>query len=247
MRALAILFLILTGLSLSAQDSPSRFQEANQAYLDGDFEAAILGYQDILTEDGKSASLYYNLGNAYYKSGQTARAILNYERALKLSPHDDDIRQNLEVARESVIDRFESVPQPLFKAFYQNLFQALQPDSWAWLSVAFGLILMAAVGIYLFSNQKRSGFGVAIAALLLALFSWFMAAQHHSYQEHNQAAIVMATNSYVKSGPGEKAEDVFILHAGTKAMVQESYDGWSKIKLPDGKIGWIHSGDLEVI
>jgi len=211
------------------------------------FQPGIDAYRSVLEQDKQSAPLFFNLGNAYFKSGQTAKAILSYERALRLNPGDPEVQQNLELARESVIDRFEEMPRPLFQTFFRNFVKLFSPDAWAVLTVAFGLFIITGGFLYLFTSFKRPGFILAVSALLLCGLSWFLAARHHALLQNNRAAIVMTQSSYVKSGPGEKAEDVFILHAGAKAVVKESYEGWSKIQLPDGKIGWIRSGDIEII
>lgn len=244
------LFSILGWLMVTVcfgQASTDEFQKGNEAYRNSNFEEAIYSYQSILEEGKQSAALFYNLGNAYFKTGQIAKAILNYERALRLQPGDGEILQNLELARESVIDDFEKMPQPLFKAFFTKLIKLLPPGGWAWLTVVFALLIAGGGFLYLFTAFKRPGFIAAVVGIIFCGLSWFFAQRHYSILQNNKEAIVMTASSYVKSGPGEKAEDVFILHAGTKATVNESYGGWSKIQLPDGKIGWIHSGDLEVI
>ena len=201
-------------------------------------------YQEISEQGYESTALYYNMGNAYFKSNQLAKAILYYERALQISPYDDDVKQNLKIAKEGTIDRFETVPHPLVRTAYVSILTALTPDNWAIVSVVCVLLLLAGTFMYLFTSFRRPGFVLGVAALLLGVLSISFAFGHQSYLQQNRPAVITATSSYVKSGPSDKAEDVFILHEGTSAVVTEDYEGWKKIKLPDGKVGWIESRDL---
>jgi uncharacterized protein YgiM (DUF1202 family) len=81
----------------------------------------------------------------------------------------------------------------------------------------------------------------------LTLLSLILAWSHQSYLSKNQGVILLEDSSYVKSGPSENADDVFILHEGTKALRLEQFENWSKIKLPDGKLGWLLSNEIAVI
>lgn len=244
MRKLLLLLLLLaTGLGYS-QNLKSDFNEANKLYQKKEFRKALDEYQKISDAGYESAALYYNMGNAYFKTNQLAQSILYYERAQKLAPYDDDIRQNLNIAKQATIDRFEQMPQPLVKTAYLKVLKAFTPGTWALTGSIFLLIFLAGVFLYLFTAKRRPGFALGAFALLLGLLSLFFAYAHYNYSKNNRPAIVTATSSYVKSGPGEKAEDVFILHEGTRAIVTDYYDHWKKIKLPDGKIGWIESGDI---
>lgn len=244
MKKLAvILFTLLASFGFS-QNLEQTFEEGNKLYQDKEFRAALDKYQEVLDQGYESTALYYNIGNAYFKSNQVAKAILYYERALQLSPYDDDVKQNLKIAKEGTIDRFETVPQPLVRTAYLTILTALTPGSWGIVGVTCVLLFLAGTFMYLFTSIRRPGFVVGVAALLLGALSISLAFGHQTYLQNNRPAVITATSSYVKSGPSDKAEDVFILHEGTSAVVTEDYEGWKKIKLPDGKVGWIESGDL---
>lgn len=243
--------ILLTGLlslaAATAQPARQLFKQGNEHYREGKFDEAIASYEKALDEGVSSAALYYNLGNAYYKTDQLAEAILNYERAQRLDPDDDDIRQNLNIAREQSIDRFEEMPQPVAREAYEAIFKLLSPSGWAYVAIFFLLLMLAGAFLYFFTASNRAGFASGLAALILAVLCLQLAYAHYHYLDDNRAAIVMTASSYVKSGPSSQAEDVFILHLGTKALVTESYGGWKKIKLPDGKVGWIPEEDVEEI
>jgi tetratricopeptide (TPR) repeat protein len=242
-------YTLLIGLSLFGQSKGQSelFEQANAAYDAAEYDKAIDLYDSIVQQGFENVATYYNLGNAYYKKGELGASILYYEKAAQLSPRDVDIQNNLKVARKSVIDKFEVVPQPLVKTAYLGLVRWFQPDTWGWISLFFFVVLVLGCYFYLFTSMRKAGFSIALVGLIIGLASLSLAYAHTSYLEKNVPAIIMATSSYVKSAPSEGAEDAFILHEGTKAILLDELDDWSKIKLIDGKIGWIPSEDLRKI
>lgn len=244
MKKLATILLLLSGFFGYSQNSGQTFAEANKLYEAKEYRAALDKYREVLDVGYESAPLYYNMGNAYFKSNQLAQAILYYERARQLAPYDDDIRQNLEIAKQSTIDRFETIPQPIMRTAYLAILKALSPGGWAVVAITGFVVLLAGTFMYLFTARRRPGFALGTAGLIIGTLSLTLAYGHKNYLRNNRPAVITATSSYIKSGPSEKAEDVFILHEGTSAVITEDYQGWKKIKLPDGKVGWIESGDL---
>lgn len=247
MKAWFLIIGLIGSTVLCAQPVGELFEAGNQAYQQKDYELALEKYQAALQTGKESAALYYNLGNTYYKQNQLARAILNYERALQLAPGDDEILQNLQLAEQKTVDRFESLPRTLFKTAYLKLLLLLSADNWARLSLWLFALMLAGTAVYFFSSFRRTGFIAAAAGLVLGGLSLALAYGHESYRQNNREAIVMATSTYVKTGPAQSAEDSFILHEGTKAVVIESFEGWQKIRLPDGKLGWVQAEDIELI
>lgn len=247
-----MLLLLLAGFGCMAQSQSANtaselFERGNEAYKKQDYGQAAELYRQILEKGHESAPLYYNLGNTYFKMGQMAEAILNYERAARLDPGDEDTRQNLKVVRQGVIDRFEEMPKPLVKQAYLGIMLSMSSNTWAWLSIVFLAICVAGVSLYLFTSLRRPGFIGLSSGLILALICFAMAYANDNYHENNRAAIVMQPSSYVKSAPSSSSEDVFILHEGTKATVTDQLEGWKKIRVPDGKIGWIRAEDIEEV
>jgi tetratricopeptide (TPR) repeat protein len=232
---------------LGFAQAPDSLTAANGFYQAEQYESAIRSYESIVEKGYSSEALFYNLGNAYYKNGQIARSILNYERALLLDPNDEDVIQNLSIANLSTVDRFEKLPQPLIRAAYQGFFKALTPANWSVVALLFLLFSLGAAYVYFFTSKRRLGFTAALVSFLLFGLSLAMAYQHQSYRENNQAAIVLNASVYAKSGPSAKAEDVFILHEGTKLLVIETFEDWKKTRLPDGKIGWLPMGSIEQV
>lgn len=239
----------ILGLSLvaQAQSTQALFDTANAAYQQERFDAAITAYTSILEQGEYSAAIYYNLGNSYFKAGQTAQAILNYERALQLAPRDEDIQNNLNLVNQTILDQFEELPQPLFRIGYLWVLRFFSPSAWGRLALLFILALLASTALYFYSSLRRLGFVGGTVSLLLAIACLVFAYAHQNYRETHREAIIMTASSYVKSAPSDQSDDLFILHEGTKAMVLDGFEGWKKIRLPDGKIGWIPEGDLEEV
>ena len=249
MRALAYILslMIFCGGWGYAQEVSAQFEQANKLYQQEKFEEAAEAYTEILKLGYESAGLYYNLGNCYFQSDQLGPAILNYRRAENIDPYDEEIRHNLKLARAAAIDDFEKMPLPLFKSAYLSILLLLNADTWAGMGIGSLVLVLIGTFLYLFTGFKRGGFVVGFTGLLGAILFISLAVANNAHQQRNIPAIIMTASSYAKSGPGEKAEDVFILHEGAEVQVTESFDDWCKLRLPDGKVGWIHSSDLEEI
>tara|TARA_R110000868_G_scaffold378396_3_gene643854 strand:+ start:174 stop:920 length:747 start_codon:yes stop_codon:yes gene_type:complete len=248
MKKLILLsFSILLFLPAGLMAQKELFEAGNRAYQAEDFIKAISLYDSVLQSGKENAALHYNLANSYFKEGNIGKSILHYEKALKLKPQDAEIQNNLEIARQKTIDRFEEVPENLFQASRLAIISLLSPDNWA--RVALFAFLLATIGfaLYLFSQYLRLGFITIISGLGITLLALILAWSHQNYLNHNQGVILLEDSSYVKSGPSESADDVFILHEGTKALRLEQFESWSKIKLPDGKLGWLLSEEIAVI
>lgn len=242
-----ILILLLFTYQALAQGVRTQFEQANKLYQEEKFEEAADSYQDLLSSGYESAGVYYNLGNCYFQLDQLGLSILNYRRAEMLDPYDDEIRHNLELAKKAAIDDFETMPLPLFRAAYLNLLLLFSADTWAKMGLGGLALLVIGSFIYLFTGFRRGGFILGFTGIITSVVFISLAIANQAYQKKNVPAIVLAASSYAKSGPGEKAEDVFILHEGAEVKVIESFEEWRKIRLPDGKVGWIDAADVKVI
>ena len=224
--------------------------EADSAYVRGQYQQAISDYEALLKE-GTSAELYYNLGNAYYRIENIPQAVLNYERALLLSPGDRDIRFNLQIARSKTFDKIVPESEMFFVTWYHALVNMMSVDGWArtaLVSLALTIILLL---VYLFADRlwlRKAGFfgGVALLVIFAAsnLFAW----QQKKDLLNRKGAIVFAPSVTVKSTPAANGTDLFILHEGTKVVIIDgSMKDWKEIRIADGKEGWIESKQIRVI
>ena len=224
--------------------------DADSAYVNGNYQEAIKVYESLLKQ-GESAELYYNLGNAYYRTENITRAVLNYERALLLSPGDGDIRFNLQIARSKTIDKIVPESEMFFVTWYRSLVNIMSVDGWGRMALVSLALVIVLFLVYLFSSrvwvQKVGFFGGGIL-LVVFVFSNFFAWQQRQQLLNREGAIVVAPSVTVKSTPAQNGTDLFILHEGTKVVITDgSMKSWREIRLADGKKGWIESKKIELI
>ena len=252
----AALVALLILLPPCAQAQPlsypdSLFKAGVEAYTQGSFSEALRDWQDVEATGLMSKELYYNLGNAYFKDGQIAPAVLWYERALRLDPSDQDVRYNLEYARALTQDKIEEVPEIFFVQWGHALCYLLPSNVWAVIGLVFLAVTVALVLLFLLGStagQRKTGFFTGIVALLIALLGWEFAQWQRQEALRQDLAIVMKPVVSVKSSPSAgSAKDLFILHEGTRVRILDNVAGYTQIEIADGRQGWIPSGEIEVI
>ena len=249
-RVLLLVFYLLLTPSLLTPASAITKAEADSAYVHGEYQKAIDSYETLLKK-GVSAELYYNLGNAYYRTENITRAVLNYERALLLSPSDHDIRFNLQMARSKTIDKIVPEQEMFFVTWYRSLVNLASVDGWAMIAlICLGLAIILAL-IYLFSDlvwlRKVAFFG-ALFMIVIFVCSNLFAHQQKTQLLNRTGAIITESAVTVKSTPAKNGIDLFILHEGTKVtIIDASMKEWKEIRLADGKEGWIETRQMETI
>ena len=239
-----------TEFSAAAQENSVTKAEGDSAYVKNDYASAIQIYEALLKE-GEAAEVYYNLGNSYYKAGDIAKAILNYERALLIQPGNADIRANLEIARAKTIDKVIPVPEVFFVSWTKSLINCLSVDAWAKVGVVCFFLLLASLYFFFFSKQivwKEIGFIAGIVFLVLVLLANVFAFQQKNELLNRNNAIVLTPSVTVRSTPSESGTSLFILHEGRKVEIKDnSMREWKEIRLEDGKVGWVPASSVEVI
>ena len=224
--------------------------EADSAYAAGRYQEAIKGYE-MLLKKGASADLYYNLGNAYYRTEDITRAVLNYERAFQLSPGDKDIRHNLQMARSKTTDKITPETEFFFVTWLRALINIMSVDAWARTAlIALALAIILAL-VYLFADiiwlRKIGFFGGGMLLLVFLLSNLFAFLQKDGH-EHHRGAIVIGAAVNVKSTPAQNGTDLFILHEGTRVdIVDDQMQQWKQVRVADGKEGWVESKLIEAI
>lgn len=241
-------FYLLTFLPFSAQAVTKA--EADSAYVQGHYQQAIKDYEALLKK-GASADLYYNLGNAYYRTENITKAVLNYERALLLSPGDRDIRFNLQLARSKTIDKIIPESEMFFVTWYHSLVNLMSVDGWARMAIISLALVIVLSLVYLFSDRvwlRKIGFFGGLSLLVIFVLSNIFASQQKEALVHRKGAIVTTPSVVVKSTPAKNGTDLFILHEGTKVTITDgSMKGWKEIRIADGKEGWVESSNIELI
>jgi tetratricopeptide (TPR) repeat protein len=247
MKRIALLIALLYPLLLAAQ---SVIEQANAAYAAQDFRQAAQSYETVLDENGPSATIYYNLGNAYYRLNQLAPALLNYERALLLEPGNRDIRFNLEIARLKTVDKIEPVGEFFLAQGFNALKNRYGTNTWSTLALIGFLLLIACLFLFFFSRRialKKTGFYAGLLFLVFCLSANIFAYNQKKTLTHHTTAIIFSPTTTIKSAPDNSGTDLFILHEGTKVQVTNQLGEWNEIETADGNVGWIQSGEIEII
>lgn len=223
---------------------------ADSAYIRNDFTTAIQIYEMIL-RTGESADIYYNLGNSYYKVGDIAKAILNYERALILKPANKDIRSNLEIARGKTVDKVTDVPELFFITWLKSITNSMGIQSWAIIAISFFLLFIVSIYFFFFSTKivaRKTFFILALFFLVFCVIANISAAFQRRVRLNRMNAIIISPSVTIRSTPNDNGTSLFILHEGRKVFIKDdSMKDWKEIQLEDGNVGWVKKNDLEVI
>ncbi len=226
------------------------WDRANTAYINGDHHTAAMLYEQIVARGMGSAKLYYNLANAYFKEERFGKAILYYNRALRLAPGNDDIRYNLSVAEARTKDNIERIPEFFVINWLRAARHTMGCTAWTTLSLVALITALVLFLFYLLSQRlvlRKTGFYGTMAAMLLFICAtWFAAGARREMLDQTQA-IVMSASVAVKSSPDKSATDLFVLHEGTSVEITNRFDNWCEVMIADGKKGWLESKAVETI
>jgi tetratricopeptide (TPR) repeat protein len=226
------------------------FDEANHLYLEQKYDTAIVQYESIIHHGYESGELYFNIGNAYYKLGKIQYAILNYERAKKIMPNDEDLQFNLQLANVQVTDKVDAVPELIVYRWMDSLHTLFSLKAMAWMLYVLFLLALGAFSCFFYANtylQKRYSLWVGLVSSILLVFGIANFLIQSYRGENIQYAIVMTDVANIKAAPDGRGNDVFVIHRGLKVQVLDDVNNWRKIRLADGKIGWIQENDVESI
>ena len=237
----AILF--LSTFSFAQSD----FEAANAAYADGRYNEAATIYQSLLDEQ-PDATLYYNLGNARFKQGELAQAILNYERALRLKPNHKDAKYNLAFAQSRIVD---NIPEQDFflSSWAQTVRNQLSEHIWFGLSVSLFILALIGLLVFLLGREpwlRKTSFHIAWITLLFSLIAGLNGASLHNRDTLRNEAIITQGVVNAKSSPDRSGTDLFTLHEGTKVTIRETLGEWSNVHVGSNE-GWIRTNCLERI
>lgn len=246
-----ILSITIIAISLTSWAQTGAIQDslaqANAHYTAGNYEKAVKSYEGILASGLESKELYYNLGNALFKSNNITFAILNYERALKLAPQDEDILYNLEMAKTQVVDNIPIIPEPGFLHWWSNIITYRTADYWAVRSVIAFLIFLTFFGIFLFTRSnriKKFAFWFALAFFVYSAFTFSFASSQKSKLTGHDSGVITERSVRVKGSPSESGTELFIIHEGLSVQITDELGEWIEIRIADGNKGWVKESAL---
>jgi len=250
MKSLLFLILVLSTSTFVAQTNTDLFDKANTAYKETNYQKAIDLYTQIEDKNLVSSTLYYNLGNCYYKLNKVANTIYYYEKSLLLNPLNSDATNNLEFAKRMTIDRIEELPKTFLQRLEINYIQKFSYNQWALIAVICSFLTAVLFLLFYFSrasHKKRTYFLSSMLLLMLCVVSTTITYSQYHTSTSTRFAIIFASKVTVKNAPTDTANEIFTLNEGTKISVLDSVDNWKKIRLADGKIGWVSADALKEI
>ena len=240
-----ILFLSLPLLAVEVETSKI-YENGMDAYRKGQYDLAIQEFESILLDNWDSPELYYNLGNAFYRSGIIAGAVWAFESCLKLSPTHEDAKYNLRLANLKVIDRMDLPEPPIYLKWYLSIKE--QFTSSTWINISFFILLIFSIimtasqmtSLLILQNIRGSIIVVFFMSLFLTIHSIWI-------DNSLNLGVIYTTKVEVRSEPNLFSTRLFEVHEGLRVSINQIADEWVEIELLDGKVGWIENVQIRMI
>ncbi len=247
---LILLFVFMTN-GLFAQDNKNdKFNQGVASFSSANYQEALDKWMELYNTGYRSATLNYNIANAYFKLQNIPAAILFYERASLLDPADEDINYNLQIARTMIVDRFQEIPELFFVRWYNIISLLISSNTWALISLFTFLLCLISVSFYIYStryNYKVLGFWFAVSMLFITSSSFALSHRNKDLVSDSKKGIIFIPVVSGKSSPDNSGTDLFVLHEGTKVTIEDKVGEWYEIRLSDGNKGWVPSNSLDII
>jgi len=244
-------------LSVSANENQNISlleSEAETAYRNGDFAESIKLYEAEIQQNKlnrtESPTLYYNLGNAYFRDNQIAKAIVNYERALLLDPGDGDIRHNLRFAKTRIEDKIDSADSFFITQWTRGLQNLYSGNTWALIGIILFLLFIVTIGTYMISSRltiRKLSFYASLTLLSLVLISNVFAFKQKNKIVNRSTGIVMSASVSIYTSPDVHSQELFRLHEGSKVRIKRTEGNWFEIEIANGSVGWLQKKNIETI
>ncbi len=248
MKKIHIIVFLLISIFSYSQSNEAFFKKGNDFYNKGKYEDAVKEYQKI--ENTENAVVYFNMGNCYYKMNKVAPAIYFYEKALLINPTYEEAKNNLLFAKRMTIDVIEPIPESFFEKLAKKTIRRISYGSWGIIAVAFSFLFVIFFLLYYFlssSTGKLWSFNLAIFSVLGLLFSFIVAYTGYQSAKKDQPAIIFSPTVAVKNAPTESGDAIFELHEGTKVQLLDGLEKWKKIKIANGKEGWVNAESIKAL
>jgi tetratricopeptide (TPR) repeat protein len=236
-------------------NTPSALQDsAGKAYSKGNFEKAAQYYEGVISLGYESPEIYFNLGNAYYKLDKIGMSVLNYERAKKISPNDEEISFNLKLANQKTIDKIESDTQLFLNDWWNNIKNLQSEKTWGIRSIICFCLFVFFLGVFIISNKlvtKQLGFWLGFIFFIFSIISFFITKSKYNDLMTKNSAVILSSSVEIKNAPSVTGKKLFILHEGTKVsttqVISTPEGEWVMVEVSPEKAGWVKRPSLEFI
>jgi len=245
-----VIFSAFARITFAQDTSKDKFYQGVTYFNAGSYDKALQVWTEVYKTGYRSANLYYNIGNAYFKLNNIPSAILYYERAYLLKPGDENINYNLQVARTLNVDRFQEIPELFFIKWYNFVALSLSTNTWAKISIITFVLFLLLLSLYIYSSRHRHkiiGFWFALFFIFLSMSTLALTIRNKSLVYNSNKAIITSPIISGKSSPDKSGNDLFVLHEGTKVTIEDEVGEWLEIRLSDGNKGWVPGNTIIII
>ncbi|MGB4053843.1 MAG: SH3 domain-containing protein [Dysgonamonadaceae bacterium] len=248
--------LLMCGLmvSLLTIASADILDEASEAYRRDDYKKSIELYEKVIAEHlekgEESPEIYYNLGNAYFRDNQIGKAILNYNRALLLSPGDSDIRHNLRFANTRIEDKIIPSNRFFLADWFESVQNLFNSNTWGVIAIVLFFLFLGCMGVFLFVRilwARKTAFYTGIVIFLLMIAANVFAFNQKNARIYRNSAVIMAPAVSIRTSPDSNSKELFQLHEGATVKIRKIDGDWYEIEIANGSVGWIPKDYIEII
>ena len=249
-KIIVIVYSLFSTLVLSQTNSNEYFNSGVDLYNNGKYEEAIVQFKSIIENGEHSETLYFNLGNAFYKINDIANSIYFYEKALILSPKDKDILNNLAYSQNMLIDKIEKLPTNQVSDFLNYISEILNMQQWVIIGLMLWYIFLVTFLLYFFNTKtisKKNYFTFSAIFFSLSILFIFNGINRFENKKNTISAIIFENKIDFRAEPNFRSEILFNLHEGTKVIIKEELNQWGLVEISDGNSGWIELKSIKKI
>ncbi|MDR2084511.1 MAG: tetratricopeptide repeat protein [Bacteroidales bacterium] len=247
---LTMMLIFTISLNMMSQTPEEKFSEAVNEYNAENFATAVVLFQELYDEGYSNFELLYNLGNSYFRTNDMPSAILYYERALRLSPNNDDVKYNLSIANKLIVDKIDAVPEMFYVKWWRSFINVFSLKNWMRINlILFSITVLCIIVMSLGRNisVKKVAFRLSIFGLILFIISLIVNISLKKQVTRDDYAVVFTPTVTAKGSPIDNGVDIFVVHKGTKVNINDEVGEWIEIVLANGKTGWIRKTDIKII
>jgi tetratricopeptide (TPR) repeat protein len=244
--AAAGLATVVAGGVARADRTDEAWRRGNEAYLRGDYAAAVAAYEQLDAQGVLSPDVYFNLGSAQFRRNALGPAIWAFERALVLDPVDEDARYNLEQARKLAArrasDRIEGEER---EAFWVRAATAVGPatQTWTFVVLYVGLFVVLIARSRVRDDLRPALGAVALVAAVGALLCGLLLVGR-ARLDRIPYGVILPDAVAVHEGADAAHRTSFDVHAGLRVRVVDRDQDWLRIRLANGLEGWVRAQDI---